>query len=348
MQIGASRRAGARCVVLPQPGGPQRIIEAMRPRRDHPPDRPVGAEQMVLADHLVERCAGGAGRPAAAAPALRTDSVRPPSRPSPLRSMVERLNAVAARRTVMLPVAARRCRVILHQACDVSSLAPLTSSSMSPGRKPTRRAGLPRVDLDHDDARPQPSSPSSSASAGDRLATVRPGQRMAALERRRVARRVLRRRRSARPARGRAACRCAVTVSVAVSPTGKVAKRKRSALGSSTARPLTAMTTSPTFEPGLVARAVRDRCLLTMTPPGCVEAEALRRVPRSRPGRWRRARGARRAPPLSAARDDGRDHVGRDGEADADRAAGAREDRGVDADEPAVERRPARRPNCRD
>ena len=42
-------------VVLPEPGGPQRIIEASEPRCQHARERAVGAEQMVLADHLVER-----------------------------------------------------------------------------------------------------------------------------------------------------------------------------------------------------------------------------------------------------------------------------------------------------
>ena len=48
----ASRRA---MVVLPEPGGPHRIIEASWPRASMPADRPVRAEQVVLADHLLQR-----------------------------------------------------------------------------------------------------------------------------------------------------------------------------------------------------------------------------------------------------------------------------------------------------
>ena len=48
----ASSRA---IVVLPQPGGPQRIIEASRRCATMRPIGPSGPQQMVLADHLGER-----------------------------------------------------------------------------------------------------------------------------------------------------------------------------------------------------------------------------------------------------------------------------------------------------
>ena len=49
------RAASSRAiVVLPQPGGPQRISEASEPARQHARQRAVGTEQMVLADDLVE------------------------------------------------------------------------------------------------------------------------------------------------------------------------------------------------------------------------------------------------------------------------------------------------------
>ena len=47
----ASKRA---IVVLPTPGGPQRISEASEPRSTMRDQRAVGAEQVVLADHLGE------------------------------------------------------------------------------------------------------------------------------------------------------------------------------------------------------------------------------------------------------------------------------------------------------
>ena len=62
-------------VVLPQPGGPHRIIEASRCAATMRPIGASGAEQMVLAHHLVERFAAAAGRRAGAAPAARTGSI---------------------------------------------------------------------------------------------------------------------------------------------------------------------------------------------------------------------------------------------------------------------------------
>ena len=53
-EIGALCASSRAIVVLPQPGGPHRIIEASRPRRHHAADRPLGTEQMVLADDLGE------------------------------------------------------------------------------------------------------------------------------------------------------------------------------------------------------------------------------------------------------------------------------------------------------
>ena len=42
-------------VVLPTPGGPQRISEASDPRAKHARQGAIGSQQMVLADHLLER-----------------------------------------------------------------------------------------------------------------------------------------------------------------------------------------------------------------------------------------------------------------------------------------------------
>ena len=41
-------------VVLPLPGGPHRIIDGSAPAASIRPEHLVGAEQMLLADHLVE------------------------------------------------------------------------------------------------------------------------------------------------------------------------------------------------------------------------------------------------------------------------------------------------------
>ena len=48
----AIRRAS---VVLPTPGGPHRIIECSRPGLERDAQRLAGAEQVTLADDLVER-----------------------------------------------------------------------------------------------------------------------------------------------------------------------------------------------------------------------------------------------------------------------------------------------------
>ena len=42
-------------LVLPVPGGPHSTMLDSLPGRDHPPDRALGAGQVLLADHLVER-----------------------------------------------------------------------------------------------------------------------------------------------------------------------------------------------------------------------------------------------------------------------------------------------------
>ncbi len=47
----ASSRA---MVVLPTPGGPQKTIEPRLPVGEHPAERTVGAEEVLLPDHLVE------------------------------------------------------------------------------------------------------------------------------------------------------------------------------------------------------------------------------------------------------------------------------------------------------
>ena len=58
----AIRRAS---VVLPTPGGPHRIIECSRPDSKATRKRLAGAEQVALADHLVERAAAAGARRAA-------------------------------------------------------------------------------------------------------------------------------------------------------------------------------------------------------------------------------------------------------------------------------------------
>ena len=60
----ASSRA---TVVLPVPGGPQKIRRAERARGEQPRQRAVRPEQMVLPDDLGEALSGAAGRPAGAA-----------------------------------------------------------------------------------------------------------------------------------------------------------------------------------------------------------------------------------------------------------------------------------------
>ena len=49
-------------VVLPVPGGPQRITDDSRSASMSDPQRPAGAEQVLLADDLVERAGPQAGR----------------------------------------------------------------------------------------------------------------------------------------------------------------------------------------------------------------------------------------------------------------------------------------------
>ena len=52
-------------LVLPVPGRPPQDHRRQFARRDHPPDRAVGAGQMLLPDDLVEALAAAAGRRAA-------------------------------------------------------------------------------------------------------------------------------------------------------------------------------------------------------------------------------------------------------------------------------------------
>ena len=57
--IATKRRSVARAtrwamVVLPLPGGPQRITDIGRPPADQPPQRRAGGQQVILADQFVE------------------------------------------------------------------------------------------------------------------------------------------------------------------------------------------------------------------------------------------------------------------------------------------------------
>jgi hypothetical protein len=75
MQIGGLRQSSRATVVLPVPGGPQKDQRAERARFQHPRQRAVRTEQMILADHVGELGPDEAYRRAAAARRARG---RPP------------------------------------------------------------------------------------------------------------------------------------------------------------------------------------------------------------------------------------------------------------------------------
>ena len=182
-----SRSASSRAtVVLPVPGGPQRIIEAeppaatMRPsvprRRAGGPGRPRRRARSAAA-----------GRPAAAAPSLEAGSLE--------QSWHGLLHAVSPRSTRLnsLPAAARRrsasrgrrARASSARCGDRSIFSLVDADDDIAGlQADAAAAGLVGFDRRSTTTprRLASSMPSSSATAGDRLATVAPAKRVAPAE----------------------------------------------------------------------------------------------------------------------------------------------------------------------
>ena len=132
----ASRRA---MVVLPTPGGPQKTIEPRLPSASIRAERAVGAEQVVLADDLLEPRAGAAGRRAGAA-RRRAGAARRPGggrRGRPWRNRVAR------------PGADAKARV---RTCDVTRDIPLSNCKSDVGPALTAVNGVTGAQRAHSTA----------------------------------------------------------------------------------------------------------------------------------------------------------------------------------------------------
>ena len=164
-------------MVLPVPGGPQKISEPSEPAVEHARQRAVGPEQMILADHLGERLraqlVGERPRRVVVQPRRREQAWacaafgaggHPPNTAEicwPPRWMVIRQTTRAGLGE-------------LFEVARLGDLLMLTASTMSPRWKPNCCASVPSAISTTTTPSVDESSRSSSASAGERLATLAP------------------------------------------------------------------------------------------------------------------------------------------------------------------------------